>query len=78
MDERIDLSCPLSRAHWCGNFSCTDVALVLAVEATESTDVGIVGLYLATSHERKSRRQNPKTDERAASRFSTISASNQT
>ncbi|MGS1014128.1 DUF3606 domain-containing protein [Rhodanobacter sp. UC4450_H17] len=50
MDERIDLRSPLSRAHWCGNFSCSDAELLAAVRATHSTDVGTVGLYLATRH----------------------------
>jgi hypothetical protein len=50
MDERINLRSPLSRAHWCGNFSCSEPELLAAVRATHSTDVGAVGLYLATRH----------------------------
>ncbi|WP_449423572.1 DUF3606 domain-containing protein [Rhodanobacter lindaniclasticus] len=50
MDERINLRSSLSRAHWCGNFSCSDAELLAAVRATHSTDVGAVGLYLATRH----------------------------
>jgi hypothetical protein len=48
MDDRINLRSPLSRAYWCGNFSCCDADLMKAVRATHSTDVGAVGLYLAT------------------------------
>nr|WP_250889378.1 hypothetical protein [Rhodanobacter sp. LX-99] len=36
----------MSRAHWCGCFSCSDRELVEAVRATGSTEVGVVGLYL--------------------------------
>lgn len=50
MDERINLRSPLSRAYWCGNFSCANHELVAAVIATHSTEVGAVGLYLATRH----------------------------
>jgi hypothetical protein len=53
MEDRINLDCSLSRAHWCGNFSCSDAELLRAVQATRSTDVGLVGLYLATCHERE-------------------------
>jgi hypothetical protein len=48
MNERIDLGDPLSRAHWCGCFSCSDYELLKAVRATASDEVGAVGLYLAT------------------------------
>lgn len=48
MDERINLRDRLSRAHWCGTFSCGEEALVAAIRATGSTEVGVVGLYLAT------------------------------
>lgn len=48
MDERIDMHDPLSRANWCGNFSCSDQDLEEAIRATDSTEVGVVGLYLAT------------------------------
>lgn len=48
MDDRINLRSPLSRAYWCGNFSCCDSELMKAVRATHSTEVGTVGLYLAT------------------------------
>jgi len=48
MDERIDLGDPLSRAHWCGCFSCSDQELIEAIRAMESDEVGVVGLYLAT------------------------------
>jgi len=50
MDERIDLGDPLSRAHWCGCFSCSDQELIEAVRATDSDEVGAVGLYLATRY----------------------------
>jgi len=50
MDERIDLGNPLSRAHWCGCFSCSDQELIEAVRATDSDEVGVVGLYLATRY----------------------------
>lgn len=48
--ERINLRDRLSRAHWCGCFSCSDRELVAAVRATGSTEVGAVGLYLATRY----------------------------
>lgn len=48
MVERIDLGNPLSRAYWCGCFSCSDYELLEAVRATDSDEVGAVGLYLAT------------------------------
>jgi len=48
MDEHIDMDNPLSRAYWCGNFSCSDAELAHAVRITDSTTVGLVGLYLAT------------------------------
>jgi len=50
MGETINLRSPLSRAHWCGNFSCTEKELVDAVRATHSKEVGAVGLYLATRY----------------------------
>lgn len=50
MNERINLHSPLSRAHWCGNFSCSEQELIDAVRATHSTEVGVVGLYLATRY----------------------------
>jgi len=50
MDDRIDLHSRLSRAHWCGCFSCSDRELIEAVRATGSTEVGAVGLYLATRY----------------------------
>jgi hypothetical protein len=50
MGERINLRDRLSRAHWCGCFSCSDRELVEAVRATGSTEVGVVGLYLATRY----------------------------
>lgn len=50
MDDRINLRSPLSRAHWCGCFSCSDRELIEAVRATQSTEVGVVGLYLATRY----------------------------
>ena len=50
MDETINLRSSLSRAHWCGNFSCSDEELIDAVRATHSTEVGVVGLYLATRY----------------------------
>jgi hypothetical protein len=48
MDEHIDMDNPLSRAYWCGNFSCSDAELASAVRIMDSTAVGLVGLYLAT------------------------------
>ena len=48
--EMINLRSSLSRAHWCGNFSCSELELMDAVHATHSTEVGAVGLYLATRH----------------------------
>jgi hypothetical protein len=48
--ERIDLRNPLSRAHWCGCFSCSDRELIEAVHATRSTEVGVIGIYLATRY----------------------------
>lgn len=48
VDERINLRDRLSRAYWCGNFSCRDPELVAAIRATGSTEAGVVGLYLAT------------------------------
>ena len=48
--ERINLRDRLGRAHWCGCFSCSDRELVAAVRATGSTEVGTVGLYLATRY----------------------------
>ena len=50
MGERINLRDRLSRAHWCGCFSCSDRELVEAVRTTGSTEVGVVGLYLATRY----------------------------
>ena len=46
--ERINLRDRLSRAHWCGCFSCSDQELIDAVRTTDSDEVGAVGLYLAT------------------------------
>jgi hypothetical protein len=48
MHEPINLCDELSRAHWCGQFSCSERQLVDAVRVTKSIDVGTVGLYLAT------------------------------
>lgn len=48
--ERIDVLDGLSRAYWCGCFSCTDQDLIEAMRATCSTEVGVVGLYLATRY----------------------------
>jgi len=48
MDEHIDMDNPLSRAYWCGNFSCSDAELANAVHIMNSTSVGLVSLYLAT------------------------------
>jgi hypothetical protein len=50
MGETINLRSRLSRAHWCGNFSCSEQELIDAVHVTHSTEVGAVGLYLATRH----------------------------
>jgi Protein of unknown function (DUF3606) len=48
--ERINLRDRLSRAHWCGCFSCSDQELLEAVRATDGDEVGAVGLYLATRY----------------------------
>ncbi|WP_161596230.1 DUF3606 domain-containing protein [Rhodanobacter glycinis] len=48
--EWINLHNRLNRAHWCGCFSCSDRELIEAVRATGSTEVGVVGLYLATRY----------------------------
>ena len=48
--QQIDLRNRPSRAHWCGCFSCSDRELVDAVRTTGSTEVGVVGLYLATRY----------------------------
>lgn len=48
MDEHVDMDSPLSRAYWCGNFSCSDAELANAVRIMGSTAVGLIGLYLAT------------------------------
>ena len=48
--ERINLRNQLSRAHWCGCFSCSDRELIEAIRTTGSTEVGVVGLYLATRY----------------------------
>ncbi len=50
MNERINLHSPLSRSHWCGNFSCSEQELIDAVCTTHSNEVGVVGLYLATRY----------------------------
>ncbi len=50
MGDTINLRSALSRAHWCGNFSCSDQELIDAVCATHSVEVGVVGLYLATRY----------------------------
>ncbi len=50
MGETINLRSRLSRAHWCGNFSCSERELIDAVHVTHSTEVGAVGFYLATRH----------------------------
>ena len=48
--ERINLRNRLSRAHWCGCFSCSDKELIDAVRETLSMEVSVVGLYLATRY----------------------------
>lgn len=48
MNQCIDMNDPLERAHWCGSFSCTDEELATAVRVMDTTDVALVGLYLAT------------------------------
>jgi hypothetical protein len=48
--ERINVLDQLSRAHWCGCFSCSDRDLIEAMRATCSAEVGVVGLYLATRY----------------------------
>lgn len=47
MDQTIDMQNPLSCAHWCGNFCCTADELAYAIRVMDSTEVGLVGLYLA-------------------------------
>lgn len=49
-NERINPRNSLSRAHWCGCFSCSERELIDAIRATGSTEVGAVGLYLATRY----------------------------
>ncbi|EIL98307.1 hypothetical protein RHOFW104T7_11805 [Rhodanobacter thiooxydans] len=39
MDEHIDMDDPLSRAYWCGNFSCSDAELVSAAHIMDNTAV---------------------------------------
>ncbi|KZC35720.1 hypothetical protein RHOFW510R12_08240 [Rhodanobacter sp. FW510-R12] len=48
MEKHIDMDSPLSRAYWCGNFTCSDAELANAVRIMDSTAVGLVGLYLVT------------------------------
>lgn len=48
VDNHIDIDNLLCRAYWCGNFSCSDAELANAVRIMDSTEVGLVGLYLAT------------------------------
>jgi hypothetical protein len=50
MSEQINPFSRLSRTQWCGNFSCSHWQLIAAIRATRSTDVGEVGLYLATRY----------------------------
>lgn len=48
MHQRINTRDSLSRAYWCGHLSCSEFELMKAIRATRSTEVGVVGLYLAT------------------------------
>lgn len=48
--KQINLRDRLNRAYWCGCFSCSDRELIEAIRATSSTEVGVVGLYLATRY----------------------------
>ncbi len=48
MQDQLKLRDRLSRAYWCGCFSCTERDLIDAVRATGSTDIGTIGLFLAT------------------------------
>ena len=50
MSERINIRDQLSRAHWCGCFACSDRDLIDAIRTTGSTEVGVIGLYLATRY----------------------------
>lgn len=48
MSQRIDTRSSLSRAYWCGHFSCSEFELMKAIQLTQSKEAGVVGLYLAT------------------------------
>jgi len=61
MDAPIDLGNLLSLAHWCGHFSCSERDLFDAIRVTHSTDVGTVGLYLATRFELEDLEPTPAT-----------------
>jgi hypothetical protein len=61
MHAPINLGNPLSLAHWCGHFSCSERDLLDAIRVTHSTDVGTVGLYLATQFEWEDLEPTPAT-----------------
>jgi len=61
MHAPINLRNTLSLAHWCGHFSCSERDLRDAIRATYSTDVGTVGLYLATRFEWEDLEPTPAT-----------------
>lgn len=55
MNDHVDMQSPLSRAHWCGNFCCSEAELAYAVRVMDSTEIGLVGLYLAHAPARQPR-----------------------
>ena len=48
MDKKINRNSTLSRAYWSSAFCCTEKELIEALDTTESDEVGVVGLFLAT------------------------------
>ena len=76
MDEHIDMDSPLSRAYWCGNFSCSDAELANAVHIMDSTAVGLVGLYLATRRSESCAIDDPSMDAKRIGRWRSASSQN--
>src|SRR5574337_1360724 len=48
MDKKINRNSTLSRAYWSSAFCCTEKELIEALDTTQSDEVGVVGLFLAT------------------------------
>lgn len=48
MDKKINRNSKLSRAYWSSTFCCTERDLIEALDTTQSDEVGVVGLFLAT------------------------------